>query len=132
MSDLSPSDQPQSSRKSVIVTADAPAAIGPYSQAVRFGDLLITSGQIPLTPGGDLVEGGITEQARQVLDNLSALLQAAGGGFADVVKTTVFLSDMNNFAAMNAVYAEYFVRPTRPARRCRWRGCRATSWWKSR
>ena len=115
MSDLSPSDQPQSPRKSVIVTADAPAAIGPYSQAVRFGDLLITSGQIPLTPGGDLVEGGITEQARQVLDNLSALLEAAGGGFADVVKTTVFLSDMNNFAAMNAVYAEYFVPPY-PAR----------------
>jgi len=112
------SDQPeqrQATPKTVISTADAPAAIGPYSQAVRFGDLLITSGQIPLTPGGDLVAGGIAEQTRQVLDNLSALLTAAGSDFAGVVKTTVFLSDMNNFAEMNTIYAEYFVQPY-PAR----------------
>ncbi|WP_161881426.1 RidA family protein [Deinococcus alpinitundrae] len=108
-------DQRQALHKTVISTADAPAAIGPYSQAVRFSDLLITSGQIPLTPGGDLVAGGIVEQTRQVLDNLSALLTAAGSDFADVVKTTVFLSDMNNFAEMNTVYAEYFVQPY-PAR----------------
>jgi len=112
------SDQPEQRKatpKTVISTADAPAAIGPYSQAVRFGDLLITSGQIPLTPGGDLVAGGIAEQTRQVLDNLSALLTAAGSDFAGVVKTTVFLSDMNNFAEMNTIYAEYFVQPY-PAR----------------
>ncbi len=112
------SDQPEqrkATHKTVISTADAPAAIGPYSQAVRFGDLLITSGQIPLTPGGDLVAGGIAEQTRQVLDNLSALLTAAGSDFAGVVKTTVFLSDMNNFAEMNTIYAEYFVQPY-PAR----------------
>ena len=112
------SDQPEQRKatpKTVISTADAPAAIGPYSQAVRCGDLLITSGQIPLTPGGDLVAGGIAEQTRQVLDNLSALLTAAGSDFAGVVKTTVFLSDMNNFAEMNTIYAEYFVQPY-PAR----------------
>lgn len=104
-----------SAAKSVISTAQAPAAIGPYSQAVRFGNLLITSGQIPLTPAGELVGSGIAEQSRQVLDNLEALLREAGAGFSDVVKTTVFLSDMNNFAAMNAVYAEYFQAPY-PAR----------------
>ncbi|TSA82586.1 RidA family protein [Deinococcus detaillensis] len=101
--------------KRVISTAKAPAAIGPYSQAVRFGNLLITSGQIPLTPAGHLVEGGIAEQSKQVFDNLAALLAEAGADFGDVVKTTVFLSDMNNFAAMNAVYAEYFKAPY-PAR----------------
>lgn len=111
----SQSGQAQAPRKSVIATADAPAAIGPYSQAVRFGDLLITSGQIPLTPGGDLVAGGIVEQTRQVLDNLSALLRAAGSDFGSVIKTTVFLSDMNNFAEMNTIYAEYFQTPY-PAR----------------
>ncbi|GAA4008437.1 RidA family protein [Deinococcus rubellus] len=105
----------QTPQKTVIATAEAPAAIGPYSQAVRFGNLMITSGQIPLTPGGDLVAGGITEQTRQVLDNLAALLRAAGSDFAGVVKTTVFLSDMNHFAEMNTVYAEYFVQPY-PAR----------------
>ena len=101
--------------KTIVSTANAPAAIGPYSQAVRFGTLLITSGQIPLNPAGDLVEGGITEQTRQVLENVSAVLAEAGAGFAHVVKTTVFLSDMNNFAAMNAVYAKFFESPY-PAR----------------
>jgi 2-iminobutanoate/2-iminopropanoate deaminase len=101
--------------KQIISSAQAPAAIGPYSQAVRFGNLLITSGQIPLTPAGDLVDGGITEQTTQVCENLRALLQEAGLDFAHVVKTTVFLSDMNNFAAMNAVYSQYFAAPY-PAR----------------
>lgn len=101
--------------KQIISSAQAPAAIGPYSQAVRFGNLLVTSGQIPLTPAGDLVDGGISEQTTQVLNNLRALLQEAGLEFAHVVKTTVFLSDMNNFAAMNAVYSQYFAAPY-PAR----------------
>ncbi|WP_420595254.1 RidA family protein [Deinococcus sp.] len=101
--------------KTIVSTANAPAAIGPYSQAVRFGSLLVTSGQIPLTPAGDLIEGGISEQTRQVLENVSAVLAEAGAGFAHVVKTTVFLSDMDNFAAMNAVYAEFFESPY-PAR----------------
>lgn len=101
--------------KDVVQTPDAPAAIGPYSQAVTFGNLVVTSGQIPLRPDGSLVEGDITAQTRQVLDNLVAVLAAAGTDLARVVKTTVFLADMNEFAAMNAVYAEYFQAPY-PAR----------------
>lgn len=112
---MTSSNSSDTSTKTVIITNLAPAAIGPYSQAVRFGNMLVTSGQIPLTPSGDLVEGGISEQSKQVLDNLAALLKEAGAGFEHVVKTTVFLSDMNNFAAMNAVYAEYFKAPY-PAR----------------
>ncbi|AWN24333.1 deaminase [Deinococcus irradiatisoli] len=112
-----PSDAPdrQPSQKEVIASGQAPAAIGPYSQAIRFGSLLVTSGQIPLNPAGELIEGGITPQTRQVLDNLREVLAEAGASFDQVVKTTVFLSDMNNFAAMNAVYAEYFQAPY-PAR----------------
>ena len=101
--------------KDVVQTPDAPAAIGPFSQAVTFGNLVVTSGQIPLRPDGSLVEGDITAQTRQVLDNLVAVLAAAGTDLARVVKTTVFLADMNEFAAMNAVYAEYFQAPY-PAR----------------
>ncbi|MPY67582.1 RidA family protein [Deinococcus sp. SDU3-2] len=101
--------------KDIVETAAAPAAIGPYSQATTFGNLVITSGQIPLTPDGTLVEGGIEAQTRQVLDNLVAVLAAAGTDLGRVVKTTVFLADMNEFAAMNAVYAEYFQTPY-PAR----------------
>ena len=101
--------------KQTVSTDQAPAAIGPYSQAVKFGDLLVTSGQIPLTPAGELVAGGIREQTRQVLDNLSAVLGAAGSRFEAVVKTTVFLRDMDDFAEMNAVYSEYFQSPY-PAR----------------
>ncbi|ABF44533.1 YjgF-like protein protein [Deinococcus geothermalis DSM 11300] len=101
--------------KEIVQTPEAPAAIGPYSQATRFGNLVITSGQIPLRPDGTLVEGGIEAQTRQVLDNLSAVLAAAGTDLSRVVKTTVFLADMNEFAAMNAVYAEYFQAPY-PAR----------------
>lgn len=91
-----------------IATNNAPAAIGPYSQAIQFGNLLFTSGQIPLTPDGILVEGGIEEQTHQVFRNLQAVLSQAGATFRDVLKTTVFIKDMNQFAVVNAVYASYF------------------------
>jgi len=95
-------------RPIIISTTAAPAAIGPYSQAVRIGNLVFTSGQIPLTPEGELVQGGIEEQTHQVFRNLQAVLAEAGCGLQDVVKATVFLKDMNEFAAFNAVYASYF------------------------
>jgi 2-iminobutanoate/2-iminopropanoate deaminase len=96
--------------KIMISTAEAPAAIGPYSQAVRVGDMLFTSGQIALDPAtGALVAGGIREQTVRVLDNLKAVLHAAGLGMTDVVKTTVFLKSMGDFAAMNEVYAHYLA-----------------------
>lgn len=101
--------------KDIVQTDSAPAAIGPYSQAVSFGNLVMTSGQIPLTPAGDLVADGITEQTEQVIANLKAVLAAAGTDLARVVKTTVFLADMNEFAAMNAVYEKHFPAPY-PAR----------------
>ncbi|WP_102127761.1 RidA family protein [Deinococcus planocerae] len=101
--------------KDIVETAGAPAAIGPYSQATVLGTLVFTSGQIPLRPDGTLVEGGVEVQTRQVLDNLRAVLAAAGTDLARVVKTTVFLADMNEFSTMNAVYAEYFDAPY-PAR----------------
>ncbi len=95
--------------KTAIETAKAPAAIGPYSQAIRIGNLVFTSGQIALDPvTGQLVGGGIEAQTRRVLQNLEAVLAAAGLDFSSVVKTTVFLKDMNHFPAMNAIYAEYF------------------------
>jgi 2-iminobutanoate/2-iminopropanoate deaminase len=98
------------SDKTAISTTDAPAAIGPYSQAIRVGDTLFTSGQIPIDPAtGNLVPGGITEQTTRVLENLKAVLAAAGISLTHVVKTTVFLKDMNDFAAMNQVYATYFA-----------------------
>ena len=99
----------------IIQTPDAPQAIGPYAQAVAVDGWLFTSGQIPLNAAGELVEGDVTMQTTQVLDNLHAVLTAAGGGFDKVVKTTVFLADMNDFAAMNAVYAARFGSHT-PAR----------------
>lgn len=100
-----------------IQTGKAPAAIGPYSQAVKVGNLLYTSGQIPLDPAtGEMVEGGIAEQALQVMKNLGAVLEAAGTDFAHVVKTTCFLADMADFAAFNEVYEKYFV--SKPARSC--------------
>lgn len=96
--------------KSAIATPSAPAAIGPYSQAVRSGDLLFCSGQVGFDPEtGNVVEGGIEAQTRRVLANIDAVLQAAGLGFADVVKTTVFLKDMGDFAAMNVLYADSFA-----------------------
>ena len=101
--------------KEAVQTSAAPAAIGPYSQATVSGTLVYTSGQIPLRPDGSLLEGDVAAQARQVLDNLKAVLEAAGSGLGQVLKTTVFLKDMDDFAAMNAVYAEYFGDPF-PAR----------------
>jgi 2-iminobutanoate/2-iminopropanoate deaminase len=96
--------------KTAIHTTGAPAAIGPYSQAVRIGDTLYASGQVAFDPAtGNIVPGGIAEQTTRVLDNLKAVVAAAGLDLAHVVKTTVFLKDMADFAAMNAVYAKYFV-----------------------
>ena len=99
----------------IVSTPEAPAAIGPYAQAVRVGNLLFTSGQIPLKPDGQLAEGGIVEQTNQVLSNLKAVLAAEGATLRDVVKTTVFLKDMNQFAAFNEAYAAHFGDHT-PAR----------------
>jgi 2-iminobutanoate/2-iminopropanoate deaminase len=99
-----------SEMKQAVTTADAPGAIGPYSQAVRVGQMLFTSGQIPIDPAtGTMVAGGIAEQTVRVCENLKAVLAAAGVGFEEVVKTTVFLKDMKDFAAMNEVYARYFA-----------------------
>lgn len=100
----------------VISTTNAPAAIGPYSQAIEANGMLFCSGQIPIDPTtGTIVEGGIQAQTRQVFQNISEVLAAAGTDFSHVVKTTVFLSDMANFAAMNEVYADFFALPF-PAR----------------
>ena len=102
--------------KKTISTTNAPAAIGPYSQAIQVGNLVYTSGQIPIDPTtGALVEGGIKEQTRQSLLNVRAVLEEAGMTMDNVVKTTVFMADMNDFADMNAVYAEFFSEPY-PAR----------------
>ncbi len=99
-----------------ISTNEAPGAIGPYSQAIEAGGFVFASGQLPLDPNtGKFPEGGIREQTRQSLENASAILRAAGTDLSNVVKTTVFLSDMDNFAAMNEVYAEFFSAPY-PAR----------------
>jgi 2-iminobutanoate/2-iminopropanoate deaminase len=96
--------------REVIATNEAPLAIGPYSQAVRAGGFLFTSGQVALSPQTqEVVEGGIREQAEQVFANLKAILEAGGASFADVVKATVFLKDFNDFAAMNAVYAGHLA-----------------------
>lgn len=104
--------------KEIISTDKAPAAIGPYSQAVKIGDRLFTSGQIPINPAtGEVVEGGVEEQAKQVLENLKAVLNAAGADFKDVIKTTVFIKNMADFAAINKIYSEYFTAPY-PARSC--------------
>ena len=95
--------------RTLVATEYAPAAIGPYSQAVVAGDFVFCSGQIPLDPTtNQLAEGGIEIQTRRVLDNLAAVLQAAGSSFEQVVKTTIFLADMNDFATVNTIYAEYF------------------------
>ncbi|MGL4716156.1 MAG: RidA family protein [Aeromonas sp.] len=104
--------------KEVIATAKAPAAIGPYVQATKVGEMIFTSGQIPLDPATmEIVAGGIEEQAEQVMKNLVAVLHAAGADASKVVKTTCFLSDMNNFVAFNQVYARYFGDAA-PARSC--------------
>ena len=98
--------------KTPISTPKAPNPAGPYSQAIRAGDLLFLAGQIPINPAtGDIVGGDITAQARQVLDNIAAVLEAGGLSMADVVRTTVFLADMNDAPAMNEVYGAYFSQP---------------------
>ena len=100
-----------------MATARAPAAIGPYSQGIRAGSFVFTSGQIALDPAtGELVPGGIEEEAERALQNLEAVLEAAGCGLADVVKVTAFLRDLNDFGAFNGVYARFF--PQKPARSC--------------
>jgi 2-iminobutanoate/2-iminopropanoate deaminase len=102
--------------KQAISSPNAPAAIGPYSSALRAGNLLFVSGQVAFDPAtGEMIAGDIAAQARRVLDNVGALLAAAGVSFADVVRTTVFLADMNDFAAVNDVYREFFSAPY-PAR----------------
>jgi 2-iminobutanoate/2-iminopropanoate deaminase len=102
--------------RQVIHTDQAPKAIGPYSQAIKIGDFVFTAGQLGLDPAsGNIVEGGIEAETRRSLQNLTAVLQKAGTSMANVVKTTVFLRDMNDFAKMNAVYGEFF--PTNPPAR---------------
>jgi 2-iminobutanoate/2-iminopropanoate deaminase len=104
--------------KKIISTAQAPAAIGPYSQANQFGNLVFTSGQIPLIPETmEIVEGGIAEQTEQVMKNLLAVLEKANASAATVIKTTCFIKDMNDFAAFNEVYGTYFPENA-PARSC--------------
>ncbi len=104
--------------KKVISTANAPAAIGPYSQAIVTGGLLFVSGQIPLDPAtGAMVEGGIEAQTTRVLDNLKAIVEAAGTTFANAVKTTVYITDINDFGKVNEIYAGYFTENP-PARVC--------------
>ena len=103
--------------KQIIATNNAPAAIGPYSQAVRVGDFIFLSGQLGVDPAtGDFAEGGVEAQTRQAFENIKAVLAEAGLTMDAVVKTTVFLQDMNDFAAMNGVYASYFTEGSYPAR----------------
>ena len=105
-------------KKKIIHTPKAPEAVGPYSQAVQAGDFVFVSGQIPVDPAtGTPVSGDIKSQTRQALNNLSAILAAAGSGLSDVVKTTVYLSSMDDFSAMNMIYAEFFGAQA-PARAC--------------
>jgi 2-iminobutanoate/2-iminopropanoate deaminase len=102
--------------KEVVSTEKAPGAIGPYSQAIKAGGMMFCSGQIPIDPAtGEFVEGGVAEQTEQVFKNLIAVLEAGGSGLDGVVKTTVFLADMNDFTAMNVIYARYFDS-NKPAR----------------
>jgi 2-iminobutanoate/2-iminopropanoate deaminase len=103
--------------RSIVSTPDAPAAIGPYSQAVKAGGMIFCSGQIPLDPKtGQMVEGDVDVQAKQVMKNLEAVLKAGGSSFAQVVKTTIFLTDLGDFARVNAVYGSYFEGAQPPAR----------------
>lgn len=102
--------------RTIVASDNAPKAIGPYSQAVQVGNTIYTSGQIPLDPAtGELVDGDIDAQARRVFENLRAVIEAAGMGFADVARVGIYLTDLSNFAAVNAVMAEYFQQPY-PAR----------------
>ena len=104
-------------KKTIITTDNAPAPIGPYNQAVLVNDTLYLSGQIPLVPSSmELVEGDLTAETKQVMENLKAVLAAADMSFEHVVKSSIFLSDMNNFATVNEVYGRYFDEKTAPAR----------------
>lgn len=104
--------------KKIIHTDNAPKAIGPYSQAIKAGNLLFVSGQVPFDPATmEIVEGGVQEQTTRVLENLKAILKEAGASFDNVVKTTVFIKDMNDFGAINEIYAKYFGE-NKPARAC--------------
>jgi 2-iminobutanoate/2-iminopropanoate deaminase len=103
--------------KKIIKTSKAPAPIGPYNQAVLKGNTLYTSGQIAIHPeSGEIINGSIKEETTQVMENMKAVLEAADMSFEDVVKTSIFISDMNNFSAINSVYANYFNEETAPAR----------------
>lgn len=103
--------------KEIISTNKAPAAIGPYNQATAFDKLLFLSGQIPLNPETmEIVEGGVQEQTKQVMENLKAVLEEANSSFNNVLKTTCYLSDMDNFVAFNEIYSEYFGAEDAPAR----------------
>ena len=111
--------------RDAILTSDAPKPLGPYSQAVRAGGFVHVAGQLPLAPGGGLVgRGDIREQTRAVFANIAAILDAAGSSLDRVVKTTVFLTSLDDFPGMNDVYAATFQAPTRLARRWRSAGCR--------
>lgn len=108
----------QNVSKEIISTDKAPAAIGPYSQAVKIGNFVFTSGQIPIVPeSGKILEGDVQAQTRQVLENLKEVLKAAGTSLDKVVKTTVFIKDMNSFGAVNEIYAQFFTQ-NYPARSC--------------
>lgn len=103
-------------KKQAVQTTKAPGAIGPYSQAIRAGNLLFVSGQIPLDAStGEQIRSGIADETKKVLENLRAILEAAGGSLNDVVKTTIFLKDMNQFSTVNEVYGSFFAQPF-PAR----------------
>ncbi len=104
-------------KREIVSCPDAPKAIGPYSQAVRMCSLLFTAGQVPLDPRSmKLVEGGIAEQTHQVMRNLAAVLAEVGAGFGDVLKSTIYVTDLGHFAALNEVYGEYFRDIDPPAR----------------
>ena len=104
-------------KKTEISTANAPAAIGPYSQAIEANGMIFASGQIPVDPASGTIPEGVEAQAHQVFRNITALLEAAGSSMENVVRTLVFLKDMNDFAVVNEIYAQYFTRPY-PARSC--------------
>ncbi len=103
--------------KKIIQTKNAPAPIGPYNQAILSGNTLFTSGQIAINPEtGELIKGDIQDETKMVMQNLNAVLEAAGMTFHDVVKSSIFISDMNNFSQINEIYAQYFDEATAPAR----------------
>nr|WP_330219203.1 RidA family protein [Moorella mulderi] len=111
-------DEMRSKNVATITTGAAPAAIGPYSQAIKAGNIIFTSGQIPIDPAtGQVVAGGVARQTEQVMANLQAILAAAGAGLENVVKTTLYIKDMNDFDAINEVYSRYFTKEP-PARSC--------------